>query len=143
LQRPANTEPALVPTGLVNISAAGATDAARIVPGVRVMAFDSRETLLPELNSRIDSTTAYMNANRDIMRDLTAGPRDRLKEAIADVEQRERAVRHSIKEAKKADANDWESARAQLAADYEAFGASAASFDAVFAELKPQTGPAF
>src|SRR5213075_3432017 len=98
-------------------------------PGVRVMAFESRATLLAELGARVDDTIRQINANRDIMRDLSAEPRDRFKDAAADVEKHERALRHSIKLAKKADTNEWEAARAQVATDYEAFATAAANFD--------------
>jgi hypothetical protein len=136
LQRPAG-EPALTPTGRVTTTAAAAADVVRVAPGLRAMAFDSRDTLLADLSTRIDTTIAQVNANRDIMRDLTAGPRDQFKDAAAAVEERERALRHSIKLARKADAAGWEAARAQVAADYDAFAAAAANFDQVFAALRP------
>ncbi len=137
LQRPASTEPTLLPTGRVNTTAAAAADGARIVPGLRVMAFESRDTMLAEVDARVDATGAQINANRDIMRDLSAEPRERFKDAATVVEERERALRHSIKEARKADAAGWEAARAQLANDYDAFAAAAANFDQVFDTLKP------
>ena len=46
-----------------------------------------------------------------------------------DVKAKEKALRKSIEAANKADASEWENARAQLAADYDAYAAAVASLD--------------
>jgi hypothetical protein len=130
------SEPALTPTGPTTLAVA--TDAVRVSPGIRQLSYESRDAMLDELSTRIDNTIKAMNADRDIQRDMTAVTRDQFKDAIEQVELKERALRKSIKDARKADASQWESARAEIAANYDMFAAAAQTFDNVFASFRPK-----
>lgn len=131
------TEPTLAPTGPSTL--ATTVDAVRVSPGIRAMAFESRDTMLNDLDTRIDGAIKAMNSDRDIQRDMTATTRDQFKDAIEQVELKERALRHSIKEARKADAASWDSARSEIAANYDMFAAAAQTFDNVFTAFRPNS----
>jgi hypothetical protein len=129
------SEPALAPTGPTTLAIG--VDAVRVSPGIRAMTFEARDTMLSDLSTRIDNTIRAVNADRDIQRDMTAQTRDQFKDAIEQVELKERALRKSLKAARKADATEWDAARTQLASDYDMFAAAAQTFDNVFAAYQP------
>jgi hypothetical protein len=128
-------EPELLPTGPSTI--ATTVDAVRVTPGIRAMTFESRDSMLADLTQRIDNTIKQINSDRDVQRDMTAATRDQFKDAIEQVELRERALRKSLKDARKANTAEWESARAELAANYDTFAAAAQAFDNVFLSVRP------
>jgi hypothetical protein len=132
-QRP--QDPALTPTGPSTLAVT--VDAVRVSPGIRSLTYESRDTMLGDLDNRIEGSIKTINDNRDIMRDMAAATRDQFKDAIEQVELRERALRKSLKDAKKADATEWDAARTELAANYDSFAAAAQTFDNVLASHNP------
>ena len=96
--------PGLAPTG--QTSATMSLDAARVAPTIRVASFSNREQVLSDIETRIATVSA------------TAGTA---------AKEKERALRASIQNARSASAQEWENARAKVAADYEAYAQALAS----------------
>lgn len=123
-------EPALTPTGRSTVAVASTLDAAGYSPVIRASMYESRAQTVADIENRLtasESALASVSASSSAMNE---DARKSFDAARDDVKAKEKALRKSIKAANKADASEWENARAQLAADYDAYAAAVASLDA-------------
>lgn len=121
--------PGLMPTGRPTTSAAVALDATRIEPSIRATSFESRDELLDSLKSRVRQTEATVTSFRRTEGEMSTEGRAQFQSAADDVKAREKALQKSIRAAQHASAANWEAARAQLVADYDAYATAVARLD--------------
>ncbi len=124
------TDPGLLPTGRPTVAVATAVDAATFTPTLRVATHESRDQVIADIESRVKSSEAAVASVRSSASQMSAEGRRSFDAAADDAKDKAKALRKSIKAAQKASASEWENARAQLAADYDAYAAALARVDA-------------
>lgn len=124
-------EPALAMTGRPSAGVAVSLEAARIAPALRAQPMAGRETLLRDIEARVKAAEKSRHDFRATTQEMNPDAREQFRTASDAMESREKALRKSLRAAEKANDAEWEGARTQLAADYEAFAAAAAQLDAV------------
>lgn len=127
---PAIADPGLLPTGRTTVSVATALDSHTVLPTIRAGMFESREQLIADIDNRLNNADRALASIRASRAQMSATGRDQFKAAEDDVKAREKALRKSLRAARNASAAEWETARNQLAADYEAYAAALARVDA-------------
>lgn len=128
--RPA-AEATLSMTGRPTVGVAASLEANRIGAAIRAQPEASREQLFTDIDTRLTTSTGALRGFRDSTSEMNATNRQQFEAAADDLKAKEKALKKSLKAARKADAQNWETARAQLAADYEAYAAAAARLDAM------------
>lgn len=126
----APVEPVLTPTGRSTVAVASTLDAAGYSPTIRASMYESRAQTVADIENRLTASESALASVKASSSAMNADGRQSFDAAHDDVKAKEKALRKSIKAANKADATEWENARAQLAADYDAYAASVASLDA-------------
>ena len=128
---PSLTEtPGLMPTGRTTVAVSTAVDAATFAPTIRSSMLSSRDPLLADIETRMSTSEKALASMRSSTNQMSAEGRQQFTVASDDVKEKSKALKKSIKEARKASDQNWETARAQLAADYEAYAAALARVDA-------------
>jgi hypothetical protein len=122
-------DPGVLPTGRTSVVVATSVDSVTVVPAIRAGMFESREQVLTDIETRLKNSNTAMASIRSTSSSMSESGRMQFKAAEGQVKESEKALRKSIKAARKATAQEWESARAQLAADYEAYASALASVD--------------
>jgi hypothetical protein len=122
--------PGLEPTGRPATGAAVALDATRIEPTIRSATFENRDEVISDLDSRVRSSRTAMAEFRRTESEMSTEGRAQFQSAADDVRAKEKALEKSLKAARHASAAEWDTARAQLAADYDAYAAALARVDA-------------
>lgn len=123
------SEPTLAMTGRPTTGVSASLEATRIAAAIRSQPETGREQLFTDVESRLKSGASSLQALRNSTRNVGAAAREQFDDAADDLRDKEKALRKSLKAARKAKADNWESAREQLAADYEAYAAAAARVD--------------
>lgn len=123
-------EPVLTPTGRSTVAVASTLDATTYSPTIRASMFEARAQTVADIENRLTASESALASVKATTSAMNADARKSFDAAHDDVKAKEKALRKSIKAANKADASEWENARAQLAADYEAYAAAVASLDA-------------
>lgn len=130
LQPRTNVEPGLMPTGRPTTGAAVALDATRVEPSIRVATFENRSEVLGGLRNRLQQTKTTLAEFRRTENEMSAEGRTQFKSAMDEVKSREKALDKSLRAAERASSSEWDAARAQLVADYDAYAAAVARIDA-------------
>lgn len=123
-------DPGILPTGRTNVSVATSLDSVTVVPAIRAGTFDNRDHVFTDIETRVKATDTAIAAVRGSSRNMSDSGRTQFNASDAQVKVTEKALRKSLKAARKASASEWDAARAQLAADYEAYASALASVDA-------------
>lgn len=123
-------DPGLMPTGRSTVTVATAVDSATVLPTIRAGTFETRTQLVADVENRLKNADHAMASLRNSSAQMSAAGRAEFKAAEDDVKAREKALRKSVRAARNASATEWESARMQLAADYEAYATALAHLDA-------------
>lgn len=123
-------DPGLLPTGRPTIAVASTLETATFAPTIRVATHASRDQIVTDIESRVKASESAMSSMRSSASQMSADGRQAFDTAATDVKDKAKALRKSINAAKKASASEWENARAQLAADYDAYAAALARVDA-------------
>jgi hypothetical protein len=131
-------EPGLMPTGRPTTAISASIDSATVAPAIRSTMFASRDAVLRDIDARLSSSEHAMSSLRGTTSQMSAEGRQSFDAAHDEVKARAKALKKSIKTARHASEAEWESARAQLAADYEAYAAALARVDTA-AGLPPAT----
>jgi hypothetical protein len=84
-----------------------------------------------DVEQRLAASESAVAAARNSMSQMSATGRQSFNTAADEVKAKAKDLRKSLKEARKASATEWDSARAQLAADFDAYAASLARMDAI------------
>lgn len=132
-------DPGLLPTGRPTIAAATAINAHAFAPTIRSASISTREQVLADIEARMKTSEEAMGSFRSSAAQMSADGRRTFKAADEEVKDKAAALKKSIRAARKANQTEWDSARAQLAADYEAYGAALARLDV--AAGVPAVGP--
>lgn len=127
---PFATDPGLLPTGRTTVSVATTIDTASVAPTIRAGTFEAREQVAADIESRLKNADTALASVRNSSAQMSAAGRTQFKAAEDDVKDREKALRKSLRAARKASAAEWDAARTQLAADYEAYASAVARVDA-------------
>ena len=123
-------DPSSLPTGRTAASVSAALDSATFAPTIRSTAIATRDQVISDVETRIAATETAMNAMGKTASEMSAEGHKQFKAASDDVKEKAKALRKSAQAARKATEQDWDAARAQLAADYEAYASALASIDA-------------
>lgn len=123
-------EPGLLPTGRTTIVVAAPLDATTFAPSIRSMTFASRDQMLNDIEARVKSSEKAIASLHGTTNQMGTAGRQQFNTAADDVKAKAKALRKSLKDARKATDAQWDAARAQLAADYEAYAAAVAQIDA-------------
>ena len=121
-------DPGLLPTGRVAVTTS--LESTTVVPAIRAGMHEGRDTLVADIETRVNAGDAAVSAMRRTERDMSAEGRAAFKAVDDEVKARAKALWKSIRAAKTATAAEWDAARAQLAADYEAYATAMARIDA-------------
>lgn len=123
-------DPGTLPTGLPTVGASVALDAARVEPSIRNAMFEGRDDLVDGLRVRLRQSELALTGFERSRADMSASGRSQFDTLFAEARAREKALDRSIRTASRASIDTWESARAQLVADYNAYAAALAQLDA-------------
>jgi hypothetical protein len=122
-------EPGLMPTGRPTVAAAAALDSARLEPTIRSAAFESRDDLIDNVRTRVRQSDETVNEFRRSKSEMSTEGRSQFDADLSDVHAKAKALEKSLRAADRASSANWEAARAQLAADYDAYAAALARLD--------------
>jgi hypothetical protein len=119
----------LTPTGRMNPAIATNLESRTVVPALRSATIETRGNVFTDLESRLNAADSALNSVERSTAEMSAEGRKQFKAASDEAKDRAKALRKSVQAARKANATEWESARAHLAADYEAYAAALARID--------------
>src|SRR5439155_4904246 len=105
-------------------------EAATYTSTIRTAPISSRDQIVPEIEVRLHNSEEALATMRGTKKQMSAEGRQAFEAAEADARQQAKALRKSIKTAKNTNDAQWESAREQLAADYDTYAATLARIDA-------------
>jgi hypothetical protein len=117
----------LLPTGRVAV--ATSFDAATVTPTIRTATVANRNQVIADIESRITASESAVGSMRNTASQMGTEARRQFNAASDDVKEKAKALRKSLAAAKKATDQEWESAKAQLASDFEAYGAALGRID--------------
>ncbi len=99
---------------------------------IQSTSFEARKPLLNEVSNRIDAGQKLASSLERDPRAIDAEVRTSFNSALEDVKVKEKMLKRSLKEARKAsNADAWSVAQITLAADYEAYATSVALLNAI------------
>lgn len=127
---PAATESQLSMTGRATVGVSTSLESARVVPSIRSSMYESRAALFSDVDARLDASDKALSDARKASKDMSDSGKAQFKASEDLVKEKEHTLRESLRAAKKANATEWESARTQLAADYESYVSAVGSLDA-------------
>ncbi len=122
-------DPGLLPTGRSTVSAANSIQVTTFAPTIRMATLGSRESVLTDIEARVKTSDSAMDSFRSSAAQMSTDGRRTFKAADDQVKEKAAALKKSIRAARKANDAEWDNARAQLAADYEAYAAALAQVD--------------
>ncbi|MES2697660.1 MAG: hypothetical protein V4773_29620 [Verrucomicrobiota bacterium] len=125
-----STEPVLTPTGRSTVALASTVDAATYAPTIRVASYEARGQTIADIENRLNASETALASVRSTSASMNADGRKAFASADDEVKAKAKALRKSIKAANKTSASEWDNARAQLAADYDAYALALANVDA-------------
>jgi hypothetical protein len=124
------TAPGLMPTGRPGIAASASLDDARMQPVLRNASFDARDQIVDDVRVRVRQSEDTVREFRRSESQMSTSGRSQFDALNDEVKARRKALEHSTRVAANASSADWDSARAQLASDYDAYASALASLDA-------------
>jgi hypothetical protein len=122
--------PGLMPTGRPTVGAAMALESARIDPMIRNASFENRDNIVDDVRVRMHTSEVTLAEFRQSKAEMSATGRSQFESLHDEVKARRKALEKSARAAANANSADWDAARAQLAADYQAYAASVSRLDA-------------
>ena len=137
-QAKADPERALTPTGRAQATIAASLDSENFAPTLRAATASSRGKLIGDVESRIASAEKALDAVESSSAEMSESGRQQFKAASDFAKRKGQALRKSVLAARNASEDDWESARAQLGADYHAYAAALAQIDSVTGLAAPR-----
>ena len=97
----------------------GATDA--LSSSLQTADYNTRSATLDEVEHQLDAQKDQLKTTKKLGKDLDGDARSNFKAAWDDLESREKDLKRSLKDARNASSDRWESARSQLASNYQAY----------------------
>ena len=123
-------DPGLLPTGRTTVAVATPLEVTTFGPSIRSMTFSSRDQVLADIDARVKNSEKAMSSLRSTTSQMSADGRTQFNAATDEVKAKAKALRKTLKDARNATDAQWDSIRAQLAADYEAYASAVARIDA-------------
>ena len=134
---PAPADPGSLPTGRTTAAVATTIDP-KLGRSIRDTTVATRDQLMTDIESRITASENAVSAINKTTREMSAAGREQFRAASDDVKEKAKALKKSMQAARKASGPEWESARTQLAADYDAYVAALARIDTASAAAPVQ-----
>lgn len=134
LQDPADAvpgEPALMPTGRPTMAVATSLDADRLAPAIRSVSPDARAPVIADVSARVEATEDTLRAMRASADEMSPAGHAQFVSAHDEVRAAERRLRSSLRATNRAADHQFEAARAELAANFDAYAAAVGRVDAV------------
>jgi len=107
-------------------NAGAALSPAETVRDIRAASQSSRDTVVSQVNTRIENTGRVISDLNRQARNLSGDAKTQFKAAMDDLHDKERSLRHSVNDVRKASNDNWSDAQARLASDYEAYATAVA-----------------
>lgn len=124
----------------------GATDP--LSSALQTADYNTRSATLGEVERQLEAQKDQLKTSKKLGKDLDGDAKSNFKAAWDDLESREKDLKRSLKDARNASADRWESARSQLASNYQAYlGAVSRAQSSAMSSLSPNasmngvTGP--
>lgn len=137
LPAPAPKIAVLVPQNPAAVGMTGASgsvsaplDAARITPTLQAAAISTRDETISDIENRMRTSETAIAVMKRSVDQMSPEGRTQFHAANAEVSERAKALRKSIRAARDANESNWESARGQLASDFAAYADALARIDA-------------
>lgn len=124
------TGPVLAMTGRPTVGLTAGLSPTAVTTTIRSQTFQGRDDMLKDIETRVAAAEIPLQEFRRSEAEMAAGARDQFRSAADELVAKERALSNSLYNARRANQTDWAAVQAQLAADYEAYAASAAKLDA-------------
>jgi hypothetical protein len=116
----------------------GSLNTAETAQQLRATAMEHRDSVLNAVESRIDAgADASARLQRSAKR-IEGSARTEYDASVKELRAREKALQSSLRAARKAGADNWEQARTQLAADYEAYSQAMTQLETSAGSLEAQ-----
>jgi hypothetical protein len=122
-------DPSSMPTGRLREAVAAALDVQNFAPTLRAATIASRGQVITAIESRVGSAETALHAIEKSTAEMSEDGRRQFTAASGEAKAKARALRQSVEAARRANENEWDGARAQLAADYYAYAAALARID--------------
>jgi hypothetical protein len=97
-----------------------------LVSSIHSGGFESRAQLASDIEQRLDAQKDTLKSLKKDSKNLDGQARSDFKAAWDEVEAREKDLKRSLRELRNASQDRWESARSELAANYQAYNAAIA-----------------
>jgi hypothetical protein len=123
-------DPGLLPTGRTTVVVATPLEVTTFGPSIRSMTMSSRDQMLADIETRVKTSDKAIATLHSTTSQMSADGRTQFTSATDEVKAKAKALKKSLKDARNATDAQWDAARAQLAADYEAYAAAVARIDA-------------
>ena len=120
----------LPPTRKTTSPGAMALDSQATTQQIRSNAYDARNDVTRNVESRLDSSQQFVSEARSRSGTLSADAQSQLQSALTVAREREAQVRTSLRAVKSASQDNYEAARNQLAQDYDAYASAVAQVEA-------------
>lgn len=107
-----------------SMSAGGPSATLEAEPTLRLIqsgTFDGRDQLFIQISQRLEANADTLAVLKKQAHQLDSSAQAEFKAAMRDVEQQEKQLKKSLKAARNANADNWESARLNVATDYSAY----------------------
>jgi hypothetical protein len=101
--------------------ASAALDEQATLDGLQHQTMETRRQFVTEVDARLAASRKAQAEAFKSVRSFTGETRAKVNAAVDRVKSSEKALKHSLKAYRKASAEEWDNARAQLAADYKAY----------------------
>ncbi len=122
--------PGEMPTGLPGSGAALTLDPTHVEPSIRASTFEARDNLVDGIRLRVRQSEEKIAEFRSSEAQMSDSGRSQFKSLNSEAKGRRKALEKSLRAAVNASSSDWQSAREQLAADYDAYASALAQMDA-------------
>jgi hypothetical protein len=133
----ATPDPSSLPTGRSRTPVAAALDAQNFASTFRSATAATRGKLLTDVESRLAVAEAALAEVEKSTPEMSAGGREQFKSATNEARAKAKALRKSMDVAHGATEEEWEGARAQVAADYHAYAAALSRIDGAMGVAPP------
>ncbi len=130
-------DPSSLPTGRSRTSVAAAIDAQNFAPTLRAATPATRGKLITDVESRIVAAEGALEGVEKSTAEISADGRAQFKAATIEAREKAKALRRSMEVARGAADEEWEGARAQIAADYHAYAAALSRIDSALGIAPP------
>ncbi|MDO8543717.1 MAG: hypothetical protein Q7S40_25020 [Opitutaceae bacterium] len=127
---PASTVTVLTPTGRSTTGVAAALNATQLETTLSSADFSAHTQLISDIEAAMKTAEGAMRGVRATMSEMSASGRAQFKTADDEVKRAERALRDSLRDARKATQQGWDAARAKLASDFQVYSSALTAIDA-------------